>query len=153
MDLPAVRQPAGAHSPAPGEAAAPAPPHRVSAEIYWAGRSVIVPSRAPVAKSRTRSCRPPSGNARSRIRRFDDVVIVSIRAPAGISIALAAKGRSMLAPGRSRDILPAMPAIRAAKPITSSTPITTTRIFSARIDLNRVGSDDRIADRPKHYDG
>ncbi len=82
---------------------APAPPHRVQRrQIHRAGRSSIVPRRAPVARSTTTSWRSPSGNASCRIRRFGAAVIASIRAPRGISIAVVRKGALGACPQAAR---------------------------------------------------
>jgi len=139
--------------PGAGGRAVAIPPYNLSLAIYGAVRSSIVPSRAPVAKSRTKSWRSPSGNTRSRIRRFEPAVIASIRAPRGISTAVGAKGRSLLAPGRSRDILLAIPATSTAKPTTIITPITTTRIFNARICLSRTTPCPHRAEKANREDG
>ena len=102
-----------------------------------AARRSIVPTRAPVAKSMTTSCCPPSGNPRARTRRSAPVVIASMRAPRGISITAAAKERPT-APPPLRANRPAMTAITTPKPTMMTTPITTTRILSPRIGLIAV---------------
>src|SRR5260370_2423762 len=115
------------------------------------GCNWIVPSRTPVARSITRSCRLPSGSASAITSRSGPTVIASMRASRGMSIDGLPNARVAVRACPPRGTRPAMTTTRAAKPTTSITPITPTRTLSARIGLELDRHQIRPTDEAQGY--
>jgi hypothetical protein len=123
------------HPPAKVGDFASRPGWRRTGADHRAGRSPMVPRRAPVARSMTTSRLAPSGRANCRMRRSGAAVIASIRAPRGRSNPVAKVLAAAAAPaGRSpRAMRPAMTAATTPKPMMITAPMTMTKTVRARI--------------------